>query len=45
VKTLGRSRMKIQEASKDFTEGEIMFPGPKTSYMGANTQNDEKLEI
>jgi len=32
--------MKIQEASKDFTEGGIMFLGPKTTNMEANTQNE-----
>jgi len=37
--------MKIQEALEDFTEGEIMFQGPKTSYIKANTQMDEKTEI
>ncbi|AES71079.1 hypothetical protein MTR_3g069850 [Medicago truncatula] len=44
VKTLGISRMKIQEVSKDFKEGEIMFPGPKTTYMKAKAQNDRKTE-
>jgi len=34
--------MKIQEASKDFTEGGILFPGPKTSNMEADTQKDGK---
>jgi len=29
VKTLGRSRMKIQHASEEFIDGEIMFIGPK----------------
>jgi len=33
----GRSRMKIQEASGEFTDGGIMFLGPKTSYLEANT--------
>jgi hypothetical protein len=36
--------MKIQEALEDFTEGGIMFPGPKTTYLEANTQNDGKTE-
>jgi len=36
--------MKIQEALEDFTEGKIMFPGPKTTYMEANAQNDGKME-
>jgi len=45
VTTLGRSRMKIQEVSEDLTEGEIMFPGPKTSYMEANTQRTENQSI
>jgi len=36
--------MKIQEASEHLTEGEIMFPDPKTSYMEANTQNDKKTK-
>jgi len=34
--------MKIQEVSEDFTEGEILFLGPKTTYMEANAQNDGK---
>jgi len=34
--------MKNQEALEDLTEGEIMFSGPKTSYMEANTQKDGK---
>jgi len=42
VKTLGRSRRKFQEASEDFTQGEILFPGPKTTYMEANAQNHGK---
>jgi len=37
--------MKVQEASKDFTEREIMFPGPKTSYMEASVQKDGKTDI
>lgn len=36
--------MKIQETSEDFTEGGIFFPGFKTAYMEANTQNDGKNE-
>jgi len=35
--------MKIQEASKDFKEGGILYSGPKTTYMEANTQNDGKI--
>jgi hypothetical protein len=34
--------MKIQEASKDISKGEIMFSSPKTSYIKANTQKDEE---
>ena len=45
VNTLVRSRMKIQEASEDSTEGEIMFPVHKTSYMETNTQMTEKWRI
>jgi hypothetical protein len=45
VKTLGRSRMTIQEASKDITERGILFPGPMTSYMEANNQKDEETKI
>jgi len=37
--------MNIQEASKDFIEGEIMFPVPKRYYMEANTQKDGKMDI
>jgi len=37
--------MKIQEVLEDLTEGEILFPGPKTSYMEANTQKDGKQII
>jgi hypothetical protein len=36
--------MKIQKTSEDFTEGEIMFPSPNTSYMEANTQKGRKTE-
>lgn len=43
VKTLGRSRMMIQEALEDVTEEEIMSPGLKTSYIEANTQKDEEI--
>jgi hypothetical protein len=45
VKTLARSGMKIQEASKDIAKGVIMFPKTKTSYMKANTQKDEETCI
>jgi len=44
VKNLGRSRMKIQEASEDFIEGGILFPGPKITCMKVNTPNDGKME-
>jgi hypothetical protein len=37
--------MKIQEASKDVTKGEIMFPISKTSYMEANTQKEEEIGV
>jgi len=37
--------MNIQEALEDIIEGGIMFPGPKTSYMEANIQNDEETCI
>jgi len=43
-KTLGRARMNIQEASEDFIKRGIMFPGPKTTYIEANTQTDGKTE-
>jgi len=36
--------MKIHEASEEFTKGGILFSGPKTTYMEANTKNDEKTE-
>jgi hypothetical protein len=36
LKTLGRSRMKLQEVSENITNGEILFLGPKISYMEAN---------
>jgi len=39
---LGTYRMKIQEASKDFTEEEIMFPSSKTSYIEQNTLKYEE---
>jgi len=29
--------MKIQEASEDFTEGEILFPSSNTFYFEENT--------
>jgi hypothetical protein len=34
--------MKIQEASKDITEGEIMFPCPKTSSMETKPKRTKK---
>jgi len=34
--------MKIQKVSEDFTKGGFMFPGLKTIYMEANTQNNDK---
>jgi len=37
--------MKIQEVLEDLTEGGILFSGPKTSYMEANTQKDEETCI
>ena len=40
--TLGRSRMKIQEGSGDFTVGEIMFPSSETSQLNTKTKNDGK---
>jgi len=42
LKTLERSRMKIQDSSEDITHGEILFLGPKTSYMEENTQKDKE---
>jgi len=45
VKSLGRWRMKIQEASEDVTEGGIMFPSSRTSYMEVNTQKGEETYI
>jgi len=40
--SLGRWKRKIQEASEDFTEGEIMFPSFKTSYIKENTSTGEE---
>jgi hypothetical protein len=37
--------MKIQETLEDVTEGEMLFPGPMTSYMKENTQKDEETKI
>jgi hypothetical protein len=34
--------MKILEALKDITNGGIMFPSPKTSYIEGNTKKDEE---
>ena len=45
VKTLGRSWIKNQEASKDIKRGGILFPSPKTSYMDANTQKYKETYI
>jgi len=36
--------MKIKEASEDFTKGGILIPGPKKTYMEANTQKDEETK-
>jgi len=40
--SLGRQRLKIQEASEDITEGGIMFLSSKTSYFEENTKAGEK---
>jgi len=40
--SLGRRRFKIQEASENVTEGGILFPSFKTSYMKENTKNGRK---
>jgi hypothetical protein len=42
VKILGRPWMKIQEAPKDMTKGEVLFPSPKISYIPGNTQKTKK---
>jgi len=34
--------MKIQEASKEFKEGGIMFPSSKTLYIEENTSKGEE---
>jgi hypothetical protein len=34
--------MKIREASKDFTEGEILLPSSNTSYIEENTSTGEE---
>jgi len=34
--------MKIQKASEDFTEGGIMFPSSKTSYIEENASTSEE---
>ena len=34
--------MKIQEASEDITEGGILFPSSKTSYIEENTKTGEE---
>jgi len=36
--------MKIQEAWRDFTVGEILFPSFEASYLKMKTKNDEKSE-
>jgi len=40
--SLGRQRLKIQKASEDVTEGEILFPSSKTSYIEENTKTGEE---
>jgi len=42
VRSLGRTRMKIQEASRDFKMGGIMFHSSGASYLETKTYNDEK---
>jgi hypothetical protein len=42
--SLGRGRLKIQEASEDFTKGGILSPSSKTSYFEENTKTDEENE-
>jgi len=34
---LGRPRIKIQEASRDFTQGGILFPNSEASYLKTKT--------
>jgi len=43
--SLGRQRLKIQEASEDVTEGGIQFPSSKTSYIEENTKWAKKICI
>ena len=40
--SLGRQRLKIQQASEDITEGGIAFPISKTSYIEENTKRGEE---
>jgi len=40
--SLERRRLMIQKASEDVTEGGIMFPSFKTSYIEENTKTGEK---
>jgi len=37
--------MKIQEVSKDVTEGGILLPSSKTSYIEANTLKGEETDV
>jgi len=40
--SMGRQRLKIQEALKDFTKGGIMFPTSKISYFEENNKTGEE---
>jgi len=45
VKTLERWRKNIRVASKDITEGGILFPSSMTFYIQANTRKDEETDV
>jgi len=37
--------MKIQEASEEIREGEIVFPSPKTSYMKKHSKDKKNRRL
>jgi len=40
--SLGRPSLTIKEALEDFTEGGILFPNSKTSYIEENTKTSKE---
>ena len=43
--SLGKLRIKIQEASEDITKGGILLPSSKTTYIEANTEKGDETGV